>query len=76
MKTRGRPKRAFTRREVVKINFLYYTNDRNITDVSKIVAASSQTVCKYLFKSKSEYEQVTDTWRIDNLSDEDVIVTL
>jgi hypothetical protein len=56
---------------VVKANFLYFTNDRNITSISKIMGCGAQIVARYLFKSKSEYEKITDSWILNKLSDED-----
>lgn len=61
-KKMGRSKRLFSRREVIKANFLYYTNQRTITDVAKIMGVSPPVVERYLFKTKNEYETVSDKW--------------
>ena len=72
-KKAGRPRRLFTRQETVKANFLYFTNQRTITDVAKIMGASPPTVDRYLFKTKAEYERVSDEWQQNKLDDRDLI---
>lgn len=73
MKKNGRNKRQFTRNEIIRANFLYYTNDRNLTDIAKIMKASPPVIYRYLFKNKNEYYRVADEWTEAGFSDDEKV---
>jgi intein-encoded DNA endonuclease-like protein len=58
----GRKKRLLTRKEIIRANFFYYTNQRNLTDVAKIMEISPSIIDRYLFKNKNEYYDVSEKW--------------
>jgi hypothetical protein len=46
--------------KVAKINFLYWVNDRNMTDISKIVGHSVLVCERHRFKTRTAYETWND----------------
>lgn len=44
--------------KISRINFLYWVNDRNMTDIAKIIGHSVPVCERYRFKTRREYE----TW--------------
>lgn len=57
MKKKGRQPIALPVKTVQKVNFLWFTNQRNLTDIAKIVGHSPPVVQRHLFKYRSEWEK-------------------
>ena len=52
----GRNPIVWTPREIQKANFLWYTNARNITDISKALGYSAPVVERNIFPTRSQWE--------------------
>lgn len=62
-KRQGRKKKVLSMQEIEKINFLYHTNERNITDIAKIMGYSPPVVERHIFYSKDKWRE----WESANL---------
>lgn len=51
----GRRRKELHPREINKINFLWYVNQRNLTDISKIVKYSPPVVERNIFPTRDEW---------------------
>jgi hypothetical protein len=53
----GRNLIVFTPHQIQKVNFLWYTNARNITDISKVLGYSVPVVERNIFPTRSQWEE-------------------
>lgn len=56
----GRKKIELSPNKIFRINFLYYTNDRNLTDIAKIVGHSPPVCERHILGTRREFNEWYD----------------
>lgn len=61
----GRKRKELSPREIQRINFLWFVNQRHITDISRILKYSVPVIERNLFPTRREW----DAWQLKTMND-------